>query len=141
MRLGVIDSNVLIAYALSRDQNHDIGAEIVRGVDGRKLPNCVLTNYVLGEVLNYIHNRAGQDIALDTLERLDRSPGFSIDHCARRDFLEGKKLFRKYDRLTFVDSITVAYMQREDIGYLYSFDDDFDGIDGVVRLDDAVAPD
>ena len=141
MRLAVADSNVLIAYALSRDQNHDRGAEIVRGVDGRSLPDCVLTNYVLGEVLNYIHNRAGQDIALDTLERLDRSPGFSIDNCAQRDFLEGKKLFRKYDRLTFVDSITVAYIQREDIGCLYSFDDDFDGIDGVMRLDDAVTPD
>jgi predicted nucleic acid-binding protein len=140
MRLCVIDSNVLIAYALSRDQNHDRGSEIVRGVDGRKLPDCVLTNYVLGEVLNYIHNRAGQDTALDTLERVDRSPGFSIDHCARRDFIEGKKLFRKYDRLTFIDSITAAYMQREGINYLYSFDDDFDGVDGVTRLEEAVVP-
>ncbi|MFP4175319.1 MAG: type II toxin-antitoxin system VapC family toxin, partial [Halobacteriales archaeon] len=132
---------ILIAHVLSRDQYHDRGAEIVRGIDEGKLPRCRVTNYVLGEVLNYLHNRAGQNVALDTLSRLEESPGFEIDHCARTDFSEGMDLFRGYDRLTFVDSVTVAYMRREDMKYLYSFDDDFDGVDSLTRLGDAVVPD
>ncbi|MDZ7687725.1 MAG: PIN domain-containing protein [Halobacteriales archaeon] len=141
MRVAVVDSNVLIAYVLSRDQDHDRGAEIVRRADEGKLPRCRVTNYVLGEVLNYLHNRAGQDVALDTLDRLEGSPGFEVDHCARSDFSDGMELFREYDRLTFVDSVTVAYMKREGIEYLYSFDDDFDGVDGVTHLGEAVVPD
>jgi predicted nucleic acid-binding protein len=35
---------------------------------------------------------------------------------------------------TVTDTITVAYMQRQGLEYIYSFDDDFDEFDGIIRL-------
>ena len=49
-------------------------------------------------------------------------------------------LFRRYGEISFVDSTIAAYMEREGIEYLYSFDDDFDALDGVTRLDTADNP-
>jgi hypothetical protein len=34
----------------------------------------------------------------------------------------------------------VAYMQTEGLGYLYAFDDDFDAVEDVYRLDTATNP-
>lgn len=41
---------------------------------------------------------------------------------------------------SFVDAAIVAYMQTEGLGYLYSFDDDFDRADDVYRLTSATNP-
>jgi len=52
-----------------------------------------------------------------------------------RGFLPGSELFETYDGLSFGDATIAAYMQREGIEYLYSFDDDFDTLDGIMRLE------
>jgi hypothetical protein len=39
----------------------------------------------------------------------------------------GKVLFRQREPLSFVDTCIVAYMQTGGLGYLYVFDDEFDG--------------
>lgn len=39
-----------------------------------------------------------------------------------------------------VDCITVAYMQRLGLEYIYSFDDDFDRFEDVTRLETADNP-
>jgi predicted nucleic acid-binding protein len=52
-------------------------------------------------------------------------------------------LFRAYEASSgpeWVDSIIAAYMQSEDIEYIYSFDDDFDVFDDVTRLTTATNP-
>jgi len=43
-------------------------------------------------------------------------------------------LFRTYGRLSFTDAVSVVVMRDLDIEVIYSFDRDFDGILGVVRL-------
>jgi predicted nucleic acid-binding protein len=68
-------------------------------------------------------------------ERLDQSAGFEVLHAAQKDFTRAVELFQTYHTLSFGDATIVAYMQREDIEYLYSFDDDFDVIDDITRLD------
>ena len=47
------------------------------------------------------------------------------------------ELFETYEGLAFGDATIVAYMQRVNIEYLYSFDDDFDVIDSITRLETA----
>jgi predicted nucleic acid-binding protein len=56
------------------------------------------------------------------------------------DFNAAQALFRQYPALSFVDTTIAAYMKREEIEYLYSFDDDFDAVDGLTRLDIAANP-
>lgn len=135
MARALVDTGVLIGMSDADDQHHDVALEIVRAMDHGDLPTGIVTNYVVLETLNWIHARKRQDTAVETYERLHRSAGFEIHHSAQKDFTRASELFRTYEGLTFGDSTIVAYMQREGIEFLYSFDDDFDVIDGISRLE------
>ena len=135
MAVAAVDTGVLIRMADADDQHHGTAMEIVRGIDHGELPTGHVTNYVALETLNWIHNRKHQQTAVETYERLNRSAGFEILHAAQKDFTNALGLFETYDRLSLGDATIVAYMQREGIEYLYSFDDDFDAVNDITRLE------
>lgn len=95
---------------------------------------------MLLESLNWIHERQRHDIAVDLKNRLAESAGFELVDCAQKDFFTALELFDTYERLSFGDATIAAYMQRTGIEYLYSFDNDFDGIEWITRLDTANNP-
>lgn len=136
MPVAVLDSNVLIDYKdTSVDSRHERAEEIIYAIDSGDLPTARITNYILLESLNWIHERQRHDITIDLKERLMASAGFELVHAAQKDFANAMELFETYDRLAFGDATIAAYMRREDIEYLYSFDDDFDVLDGITRLE------
>ncbi|MFB6309424.1 MAG: type II toxin-antitoxin system VapC family toxin [Haloarculaceae archaeon] len=135
-----VDANVLIAARLSRDQNHDRGAAIAQGIDRGELPTACLLSDVLEEVINYLQARAGHSDATDTLDALVESSGFTLAHTKKSDFEAGRSLFRQYEPLSLTDAIIVAAMRRQDIEFLYSFDDGFDSVPDVTRLTTADDP-
>lgn len=140
MAVAVIDTGVLVAMADSDDEQHDVAMGIVRRIDHGDLPTARVTNYVALETLNWIHGRKRHETAVETYERLNQSAGFELLHAAQKDFAEAVNLFQTYAGLSFGDATTVAYMQREEIEYLYSFDDDFDTIRGLSRLETPANP-
>ena len=140
MSVTVVDTSVLIGVADADDEHHDVAMEIVRGMDHDNLPTGRVTNYIVLETLNWIHDRKRHAKAIETYERLNQSAGFEVLHAAQKDFPSAVDLFKTYDGLAFGDATIAAYMQRERIEYLYSFDDDFDTLDGIKRLNTAVDP-
>jgi len=140
MAVAVVDTGVLVGMADVEDEHHDTAMEIVRGMDHGDLPTGRVTNYIALETLNWIHNRKRHEKAVETYERLNQSAGFEILHAAQKDFTSALSLFQTYDSLSFGDATIAAYMQRENIEYLYSFDDDFDAIEGLTRLETADNP-
>jgi len=141
MAVAVVDSNVLIDYKdTSPDSRHERAESIVYAIDAGELPTARITNYVLLESLNWIHERQRHDIAVDLRTRLADSAGFELVHSAQKDFHRAVELFESYERLAFGDATIAAYMEREGIEYLYSFDDDFDALDGITRLEMATNP-
>lgn len=141
MAVAVIDADVLIDYKdTSTETDHERAEEIVYAIDSGELPTARVTNYVLLEALNWIHERQRHDIALDLLARLSDSAGFELVHSAQKDFHRAVELFETYDGLAFGDATIVAYLEREDIEYLYSFDENFDGVQSITRLDTADNP-
>lgn len=140
MATALLDTNVLFAFRSKYDQYHEPATEILTAIDAGRLPASRVTNYVVAESLSLIGERATQDVAAETLDFLVEGSGFEICHATQSDFTSGQALFRQYPDLTFVDATTVAYMQREDIEYIYSFDDDFDAVEGVTRLNTAINP-
>jgi len=140
MRVALLDTNVLFAGASARDEYHDPAVEIVRGIDHGDLPKAVLTDYVVTEILNLAGAKLGPDTAKELLDRLVTGAHFDIVHAPQSDFNAAQPIFRQYPELSFVDSTIAAYMTREDIEYLYSFDDDFDAVDGIARLATADNP-
>lgn len=141
MTVAVVDSNILIDYKdTSADSRHERAEQIVYSIDRGDLPTGRITNYVLLESLNWIHERQRHDIAIDLRNRLSDSAGFELVHSAQTDFHRAVELFETYDGLAFGDATIAAYMQRESIEYLYSFDDDFDQLEWITRLDTADNP-
>ncbi|WP_256301991.1 type II toxin-antitoxin system VapC family toxin [Haloarchaeobius salinus] len=135
MAVAVVDTGVLIGMADTDDQHHDVAMDIVREMDHGNLPTGLVTNYIVLEILNWIHNRKRHGEAEETYERLNQSVGFEVLHAAQKDFNSAVKLFKTYDGLSFGDATNIAYMRREDIEYLYAFDDDFDAIGSITRLE------
>jgi len=132
MAVALLDTNVLFASA--RDEYHDPALDIVRGIDHGDLPEAVITNYVVAEALTLAREQLGPQVATGLLDRLVTGSHFDIVHSPETDFTSAQPIFRQYPELSFVDATIAAYMDREGVDYLYSFDDDFDAVDDIVRL-------
>ena len=140
MPRALVDTTVLFTAAYRRDGAHDDALPILQDVDDGTLPEAVVLDYVLAETLNGLTTHAGHDAATDFLNRVEENARFHIDSLTGDAFATGKALFRQYERFSFVDACIVAYMQTEGLGYLYAFDDDFDAIEDVYRLDTPTNP-
>ena len=140
MAVAVVDTGVLIGMVDTDDQHHDGAMEIVREIDHGTLPTGRETNYELLKTLNWIHTRKRHQKAVDTYSRLNQSAGFELVHAAQKDFTNAIDRFKTRDGLAFGDATIAAYMDREGIEYIYSFDNDFDSVDGITRLDTAENP-
>lgn len=136
----VIDATVLIAARLKRDSSHERATPITDGIDHGTLPSAVILSDVLAETLNYLNERAGHTVAVRTLDALIESSGFEIVRPTKIDFDAGRSLFRTYEKLSLTDGVIAAHMQRTDCDYLYSFDDDFDVVGRITRLETADNP-
>jgi predicted nucleic acid-binding protein len=140
MPRALVDTTVLFGAVYQRDSAHDDALSILRGIDDGSLPEAVVLDYVLAETLNGLTTHAGHEAAVDFLDRIEENAYFHVDALSTDTLATGKALFRRYDQLSFVDACIVGYMQAEGLGYLYAFDDDFDVMDGVYRLDTATNP-
>jgi len=140
MPRALVDTTVLFAAAYRRDSAHDDALPILRGIDTGALPEAVVLEYVLAETLNGLTTHAGHDAATDFLDRIEGNARFHVESVTADEFAAAKALFRRYERFSLVDAALVAYMQAEEIEYLYALDDDFDAADGVSRLDTATNP-
>ncbi|MFB6193516.1 MAG: type II toxin-antitoxin system VapC family toxin [Halobaculum sp.] len=133
MPSAVVDTTVLIGAADDDDRHHEVATEIVERIDAGTLPTGHVTNYVLLETLNWIHERKRHATAVGVSDRLYQSAGFVVRHTPQSDLSQTNEVFEQFDALAFGDATVVAYMHREGIDY--PFDDDFDALDGVTRLD------
>ncbi len=140
MPATLLDSNVLIGASNRRDQDHNRALAVMRGIDAGDLPTARLTNYVVAEAMSYIHERQRHGVAVDLLDRLNRGAAFELVHSTKTDFARADVLFYTHERLSFVDATIAAYMEREGLEYLYSFDADFDELEHVTRLETAHNP-
>jgi predicted nucleic acid-binding protein len=135
MQLATVDTNVLVGGRVREDQYHEEALELLRGFDHRDLPRAVVLSSVLEESLNLIGRNVTPEGAVETLDLLDEAAGFEIRHVTEQDLSGGRRRFRVYDELSLTDAIITAWMDRNDVEYLYSFDDDFDAVEEVTRLD------
>lgn len=140
MAVAVLDTSVLYAAADSSDEWHGLGLEIVRGVDSGSLSNGIVPDFVLAETLNGIVRNLSHGAAVDYLDRLEANERFEIVRLTADAFATGKAAFRRNEQLSLVDGLIVGHMRDRGLGHLYSFDDGFDGVEGVTRLATADNP-
>lgn len=140
MPRALIDTSVLFAAAYDQDTAHADALPILRGIDDGTLPEAVVLDYVLAETMNGLTTHAGHDSAVDFLDRLEENGRFHVEALSASAFATGKALFRRHPPFSLVDAWIVAYMQTEGLGYLYAFDDTFDRLEDIDRLDTDTNP-
>ncbi len=95
---------------------------------------------MLVETLNGLKAYAGHDAAVDFLDRIESNTRFHVESPSADVLAAGKALFRRHESLSFVDACLLAYVDVDGYGYLYAFDDDFDVVADVYRLDTLTNP-
>lgn len=140
MQRALIDTSVLFAAGYRRDAVHEEGLAIVQGVDEGELPEAIVLDYVLAETLNGLRIKAGHENAVDFLRRIDTNERFHVDRLGSDAFAAAKSSFERHADPSFVDAALVTYARTTDTPYLYAFDDDFDGVADVSRLNAATDP-
>lgn len=129
-----VDTTVLYAAGNRRAHRHEPGLAILSGADEGNLPRLRVSDVVLVETMNGLARDVGHETAVDFLERLQVGSQFELVREPLAVWEHGVDLFTSTDRLSLADAVIVAGLRHETIGYLYSFDDDFDGLDGLTRL-------
>ena len=131
---SLLDTTVFIAAAFPREKHHKEGRAIITSVEEGALGKPVITDYILNEVVTFVRKRKGAAASIEMLDAIIHSPRLRLVKVENRHFEAGLQLFRTYEGLSFTDAVSVAVMRDLDIEVIYSFDSDFDGIPGIVRL-------
>ena len=130
---GVLDSVVLIGYYVESDQWNEKAVLLLEAMDrGQKF---IITDYILDETLTFIRKIAGAEKSNTVLEYLTGHPNVIMAHINEKLLKAAIIYFKRYQRLSFTDATTVALMKDASIRKIYSFDSDFDGIEGIVRVE------
>ncbi|EMA50823.1 type II toxin-antitoxin system VapC family toxin [Halococcus salifodinae] len=108
--------------------------------DARDLPVCVVLDFVLAETMNALTQELAHEETTEALSMVRESTGFEIRRSTNEVWTTGLGVYEGYAHLSLVDAILVAYARETDISYIYSFDDGFDSIDGVQRLNTNTNP-
>lgn len=140
MQRALIDTSVLFAAGYRRDAAHDDGLAILQGMDGGDLPEAIVLDYVLAETLNGLSVKAGHENAVDFLRRIDTNERFHVERLSADSLATAKSLFERHQALSFVDASLAALGRESGTSYLYAFDDDFDRLEAIERLDTPIDP-
>ncbi|ELZ43419.1 PilT protein domain protein [Halorubrum coriense DSM 10284] len=137
MLRALIDTSVLFTAAYKRDNSHDTALPVLHGIDNGTLSEAAVLDYTLAETFNGLTTRAGHDAAVGLPDRIEETACSHMNSLTIDAFATGKSLFRQHKPLSVVDACIIAYIQTEGLGCLYAFDDDFDAVEDVYRLDTA----
>jgi predicted nucleic acid-binding protein len=128
-----IDTTAWVAGIDASDPLHDDGKAIIEALaEGRSAP-ALTTDFVLDETLTLLKRRGARvSKAAEALEQLLSSPSVTVVYVDESLFEESLVHFKKYEKLSFTDAVTLTIMQRYGIKEIYSHDSDFD-LKGIVR--------
>ncbi len=132
---AVIDSNVFIAAWHTRDQYNEKSIEILRKIATGEIHDVFITNYVVVEIVNFLMRKASFSAAQEAFDYLTNTNRIHVIYIDRLFSARITEIFTQYKVLTLTDCSLVAIAQQENIKSLYSFDEGFDRVKFVQRLE------
>lgn len=121
-----VDSGAWLAFFSARDNHHAEADRLIREALGRKLP-LLTSNLVLAEVQRLLLFRAGIRPASVALERIDASPGVSVQFADAAIHKDARAWLLKLDDqvLSYTDATSFALMKAHGCSHAVSFDHHF----------------
>lgn len=136
-----LDSCFFVALLNTRDEKHDNAKELLKVLKETKYGSLLTTDYVVDEVLTTIWGHTHRkDLVINAYKVT----------CQKPEFVQFKKIedkhfeisWKKWEQLaewpkkplSFTDCTILAYMESENIEFLVTFDDEFDGLVNIVKI-------
>ena len=136
-----LDSCFFVALLNTRDEKHDDARKLLKMLKDTKYGSLVTTDYVVDEVLTTIWGHTHRkDLVINA---------YKIT-CQKPEFVQFKKIQDKHfsiswkkwkqlaewpkKALSFTDCTILAFIESENIEFLATFDNEFDGLIKTVRV-------
>ena len=129
-----IDSGVWIAYFNRRDSFHQVALSIIPFVLEQKNTIVYISDYVIDEVVTYIRKKIGPKESIEAAVALLDSNLITVLYNDSQNVMATYHIFSMFPRLSFTDANNIAWMRKEQIPIIFSFDSGFDGIPHITRL-------
>ena len=131
----LIDTGAVFALANRRDQHHPAAQKFFREWAARR-QSLVLLDWVFIESMTLLKARLGAAIALQVGQQLRRNPLYRWVRFQPDDELEVWNTFQKYGDKdwSYTDCGLLVLSQRSRIAEVFSFDEHFKQMPGIVRL-------
>lgn len=130
---SLVDSNIFIGVWHSRDQYSEKSSAVLQKIACGEIKEVIITNYVLGEVVNFLLRKADYNSALLAYEYLTNAERIQVVYVDKIMEYEIKKMFRRYKTLSLTDCSLVALAKEMNINTIYSFDAGFDKVAELKR--------
>ena len=130
-KLIFIDSNFIVGLAVDNDKWHEQANELIPFLNKKIKVTCLSAVF---EAITLINKKVGVDIAKTVYEYV--MDNFIIITEDRSLCDKSIKTLVKYHKLSLTDSTIVEIMKEMNIIELISFDDDFDRVNGIIRIPD-----
>jgi len=124
-----VDASYLIALIVEKDQWHN---DAVNLLEKLKSEDKIITEAMIIESLNLIGSCLGGKIGYITFKYIkDNFTIFKSDTLIE----ESLRFYLKFDgTLSLADCTAIYTMKENNIHEILSFDDDFDKVDGIIRV-------
>ena len=133
-----VDTNIFIRYFTRDDQEKAEACYLLFEKANRNEATLTTSELVIAEVVfilssKRLYNLSRQDVRIRLYPILSL-PGLRLAH--KQQYLRALDLYSNYT-IDFEDALSVAFMERNEIAEIYSYDRDFDTIDGssIVRIE------
>lgn len=144
MNKAIIDANVLLALIDERDKWHSKAKAIIQILEDRGL-EIIYLDCVINEVISVLGRRLEErnrlqdfvEIAEKIEDLIPKKEIVWIYPEVPHLYIEIMKLVKeKQGKLNFHDVLILLFSKKHKLGYLVSFDVDFDGIEWIRRISD-----
>lgn len=128
----LIDSNVLVAYAVDSDIHHPRSVKLVKSIIEGQFGTILTSDYIFGETVTVAFIRSKSlDIAISAGEYIKGSTNMlKVDEDALDDAWKRFKE-QKNTKFSFTDCLNVELMKRKGIDNIATFDKEFEKVDGI----------
>jgi len=124
-----IDTGFIVALFIPKEKHHERAKEILPEIDKKEKVIC---QSVINETIALVNKKAGVEASKRVYKAM--LDYFTIMTEDMELYNDSMNILIKYHKLSLTDSIIVNLMKRSNIYELVSFDEDFDKIDGIVRI-------
>lgn len=128
-----VDTTIWASGIDSSDSLHKDGAAVLEALVSGRLSSAITTDFVLDETLTLLKSRGGSAESVeDAILNIMSSARVSVLYVDEALFRAALSTYRKYERLSFTDAVTLTVMQHRRIREIFSHDSDFD-VKGILR--------